>query len=169
LELLKKQSFSHVKVFEPLFLIKTGLKQDMNHTFAYAGWENFADITETGSHLQTMDFLMSLGIEKTIKIYFCFFDEQYELTVKQLSEALGFHKKCLLDPNALAKDHQYDRSTWWNSISDEPVSSKNSIVSIHNPTLRLLEKWLSMIVHPVPTCAFAALPRCSVSLPWPTK
>ncbi|RLM79696.1 Zinc knuckle family protein [Panicum miliaceum] len=104
LELLKKQSFSHIKVFEPLFLIKTGLKQDMNHVFAYAGWENFAHITETGSHLLTMEFLMSLGIEETskiTKIYFRFFDEQYELTVTQLSGALGFHKKCLLDPTLL--------------------------------------------------------------------
>ncbi|RLN15788.1 hypothetical protein C2845_PM02G16200 [Panicum miliaceum] len=110
-----------------------GLKQDMKRAFAYAGWENFIDIIETGSHLPTMEFLMSLGIEDMIT---------------QLSEALGFHKTCLLDPNALIKDHQYDRSTWWNSISDEPVSSKNSIVSIHNPTLRLLAKWLSMVVHP---------------------
>ncbi|RLN00869.1 hypothetical protein C2845_PM06G26610 [Panicum miliaceum] len=30
LQLLKKKSFGHVKVFKPLFLIKTGLKQDMN-------------------------------------------------------------------------------------------------------------------------------------------
>ncbi|PVH35122.1 hypothetical protein PAHAL_7G109600 [Panicum hallii] len=51
LELLKKQSFSHVKIFEPLFLIKTGLKQDMNPVFAYAGWEDFTDITEASSHL----------------------------------------------------------------------------------------------------------------------
>ncbi|PUZ60532.1 hypothetical protein GQ55_4G138700 [Panicum hallii var. hallii] len=68
--------------------------------------------------------------------------------MKQLSEVLGFNKKCLTDPNALPKDHQYDRSTWWNSISNEPDSSKNSIVSIHNPTLRLLAKWLSIVVHP---------------------
>jgi hypothetical protein len=57
---------------------------------------------------------MSLSIEemgKTTKIYFHFFNEQYELTVKELSVALGFNKKCLLDPNALTKDHQYDCTT----------------------------------------------------------
>ncbi|RLM59159.1 hypothetical protein C2845_PM18G06470 [Panicum miliaceum] len=46
LELLKKQTFGHVKFFEPIFLMKTGLKQDMNRAFAYVGWEDFADITE---------------------------------------------------------------------------------------------------------------------------
>jgi hypothetical protein len=120
-----------------------GLKQDMIHTFSYAGWYDFANIAETGSQLLTMEFLMSLSIEemaKTTKIYFCFFDEQYELTARELSVALGFSKKCLLDPNALVKDYQYDHTTWWNEISKEPVTSKNSIVSIHNPILRLLAK-----------------------------
>jgi hypothetical protein len=122
----------------------------MNRAFTYAGWEDFADIIEVGSQLQTTEFLMSPSIEetgKTTKVYFCFFNEQYELTLKELSVALGFNKKCLLDPSALSKDHQYDRTTWWNSISKEPVSSKNSIVSIHNPTLWLLAKWFCMVVH----------------------
>jgi hypothetical protein len=82
---LKKQSYGHVKVLEPLFLIKMGLKQAMNRAFAYTGWENFADITETCSHLLTMEFLMTLSVEetaKTTKIYFRFFNEQFELTVK---------------------------------------------------------------------------------------
>jgi hypothetical protein len=67
LELLKKQSFCHTKIFEPLFIIKTGLEQDMIRAFSYASWYDFADITETGSHLLTMKFLMSLGIEKQLK------------------------------------------------------------------------------------------------------
>ena len=62
---------------------------------------------------------------------------------KDFSNALGFSKKCILEANALTK---YDRSAWWNEISDEPVSSKNSIVSIHNPTLRVLAKYLAMVV-----------------------
>jgi hypothetical protein len=100
LKLLKKQSFCHTKIFEPLFIIKTGLKQDMIRAFSYT---NFANVTEIGSQLLTMEFFISLSIEetaKTTKIYFRFFDEQYELTPKELTVALGFRKKCLLDPNA---------------------------------------------------------------------
>ena len=48
--------------------------------------------------------------------------------------------------NALTDDLEYDRSAWWNEISDETVSSKNNIVSIHNPTLRVLAKYLAMVV-----------------------
>ena len=60
---------------------------------------------------------------------------------------LGFNKRCILDPNTLVEHYQYDRSSWWSEISNEPVSSKNNIVSIHNPTLRFLTKWLAMVVH----------------------
>ena len=37
--------------------------------------------------------------------------------------------------------------TWASEISNEPMSSKNNIVSIHNPTLRFHAKWLAMVVH----------------------
>ena len=60
---------------------------------------------------------------------------------------MGFNKRCILDPNTLVECYEYDRSSWWSVISNEPVSSKNSIVSIHNPTLRFPAKWLSMVVH----------------------
>jgi len=73
LELLKKQNFGHAKRFDTRFLMKTGLKQDMNQTFTAVGWEDFADIVEPGSQLLTMEFLISLAIEETsteTKIYF---------------------------------------------------------------------------------------------------
>ena len=56
LELLKKQNFGHAKRFETRFLIKTGLKQDMNNALTTVGWENFADIVEPGSQLLTWSF-----------------------------------------------------------------------------------------------------------------
>jgi len=63
----------------------TGLKQDMNQAFTVIGWENFADIVEPGSQLLTMEFLMSLTIEETnteTKVYFWFFNEQFEMTLQ---------------------------------------------------------------------------------------
>ena len=63
------------------------------------------------------------------------FNEQFVMKLKEFSIALGFHKRCILDPSELAKKHRYDQNSWWSAISNEPVSSKNSIVSIHNPTL----------------------------------
>ena len=72
-------------MFEFHFLVKTGLKQYMNRAFAATGWDNFAGITKAGSHLLTIEFLISLNIEETgteTKIYFCFFNEQFEMSLK---------------------------------------------------------------------------------------
>ena len=123
----------------------TGLLQDMSQAFNAVGWENFADIVEPGSHLSTMEFLMSLTVEETsteTKVYFRFFNEQFEMTLQYFSVALGFIKRCILDPNTLVERYEYDHSSWWSVISNEPICSKNSIVSIHNPTLRFFAKWL---------------------------
>jgi hypothetical protein len=57
----------------------------MNQAFTTTGWEEFADIVEPGSHLLTMEFLISLAVEETCsetKIYFQFFKEIFEMTLK---------------------------------------------------------------------------------------
>ena len=57
----------------------------MNQVFTAAGWEEFADVVEPGSHLLTMEFLISLAVEETgseTKIYFQFFNELFEMTLK---------------------------------------------------------------------------------------
>ena len=104
----------------------------MNRTFTMAGWSRFADITEPGSHLLTMEFLTTLHVEtvgKETKIHFRFLNEFFEMPIRDFSNALGFSKKCILEANALVDELDYDHSAWWNEISDEPVSSKNS--SLH--------------------------------------
>ena len=111
LELLKKQNIGHAKRFDTCFVMKTGLKQDMNQAFTAIGWEDFADVMEPGSQLLTMEFLISLAIEETsteTKIYFWLFNELFVMKLKEFSIALGFHKRCILEPNVLAKKHYYD-------------------------------------------------------------
>ncbi|RLM74394.1 hypothetical protein C2845_PM15G03800 [Panicum miliaceum] len=160
LDLLNNQTYHHVRIFETFFFIRMGLKADITRAFSHLGWYNFADMTEQGSKFLIMEFLMSLSFEEsgnTIEIYFRFFDEQYKLTARELSVALGFDKKCLLDPSVLAKTYKYDQTTWWNEISEEPMSSKNSIVSVHHPTLRMLAKWICMVVH---SCSDLRLCSC---------
>ena len=139
----------------------TGHRQDKNRAFTATGWSHFVDISEPGSHLLTMEFLTTLHVEtvgKETKIHFLFCNEFIEMPIREFSNALGFSKKCILEANALADELDYDRSAWWNEISDEPVSSKNSIVSIHNPTLRVLAKYLAMVVF-----SWADLRLCSSS------
>src|SRR5690348_7492211 len=51
LDRLMDISFEHHKTFDNMLLIKTGIGQDMDRAFEYAGWDNFANITEAASHL----------------------------------------------------------------------------------------------------------------------
>ena len=79
----------------------------MNKAFTAVRWENFADIVEPGSQLLTMEFLISLTVEETgskTKVYFRFFNKQFEMTLKEFSITLGFLKRCILDPNTIAED-----------------------------------------------------------------
>jgi len=46
---LQDRSFGHHKTFDSLLLIKTGLGHDMDRAFESAGWDEFANTTETGS------------------------------------------------------------------------------------------------------------------------
>lgn len=174
MEILSRQTFYHTKIFDPLFLLKTGLKQDMQLAFNHAGWYKFAELREPGSKILTMEFLMSLSSEetgRTTNFYFRLFDEQYQLSTTEFSEALGFDKKCITDPKVLIKKFKYDRTTWWNEISEDPWSSKNSIVSIHTPTLRMLAKWICMVVHPRSNLRLCSLPelQCLFTMVWKIK
>ena len=81
------------------------------------------------------------------------------MNLQQFSVAFVFNKRCIFDPNTLVEHYQYDRCSWWSEISNEPVSSKNNIVSIHNPTLRFLAKWLAMVVHSRTDLRLCSLPK----------
>src|SRR5579883_3180492 len=56
LDRLRNRSFAHHKTFDNMLLIKTGIGQDMDRAFEYAGWDNFTNITEACSRLLTMEF-----------------------------------------------------------------------------------------------------------------
>ena len=66
-----------------------------------------------------MEFLATLHVETVgteTKIHFHLFNEFFEMKHKDFSTALGFSKKCTLDPSVLADEQDYDRSTWWSEI-----------------------------------------------------
>jgi hypothetical protein len=148
---LQDRSYGHAKYLDAQLLIKTGLGRDMEYAMGNAGWHNFYPVHEKGSHFLTMEFLMTLNVEvtpKETKIHFRLFNEEFELSPKKLSEALGFSKKCLTSPERLVSNYRYNRAQWWDTITGEPLGGKNSITSIHNPTIRFLAKWIAMVVHP---------------------
>lgn len=114
LEPLKHQSYVLAKTFDHVLLIKTEIGHNNDRAFGYASWDAFSNITESGSQFLTMEFLMSLVVEESIhetKICFPIFNEEFVRTAKGFSVALDFNKKFFIEPNRMAKEHRYDRST----------------------------------------------------------
>lgn len=63
LHLLQMRNYAHVKHFEPTLLARTRLGWDMQQAFKKVGCTEFHHITEQGSSLLTMEFLLSLKAE----------------------------------------------------------------------------------------------------------
>jgi hypothetical protein len=59
---------------------------------------------------------------------------------------LGFHESCNIDvDNAL---EEFDRTRFWQDISNETVCHRPCTDKIHNPTLRFIHKWLGVTLFP---------------------
>lgn len=115
--------------------------------FDAIGWTNFWDIQEEGSVLLTKEFLSTLRVQESragTNIYFHFFNQEYNLSLRELSTHLGFASNCTLvnDPPG------FDAPDFWKDISAEITKGKHSITRIHNPTLRFLARWTTKVVFP---------------------
>ena len=102
-------------------------------------------VDEPGSRLLTLQFLCTLK-EIEDGIYFRFFRQEFTLTWKGLSTLLGFHDSCKID---LQKGISgFEKNRFWEDISGAPICKKPRTNDIHNPTLRLMHKWIAMTLFP---------------------
>ena len=104
-------------------------------------------ISKEGSHLLTIQFLCTLQ-EEDDGVSFHFFGREYQLSWKNLSLLLGFHRKCIVDFDKAVRD--FKCHSFWTSISGQVIVGKfyPCCNDIHNPTLRLMHKWLALSLFP---------------------
>ena len=118
-----------------------------DQAFGYIRWKNFWEIDEEGSILLTKEFLMTLQVEEPttgMTIHFHLFDTEHVLTERKVSNLLGCSSRCsLADEPAVCNARNF-----WEEICGEDVIVKYSITKIHNPTLRFLACWISLIMFP---------------------
>ncbi len=68
------------------------------------------------------------------------------LTWKGLITLLGFHDSCKID---LEKGISgFEKNWFWEDIFGAPICKKPRTNDIHNPTLRLMHKWIAMTLFP---------------------
>jgi hypothetical protein len=58
---------------------------------------------------------------------------------------LGFHESCNVDDDAL---EEFDRTRFWQDMSNETVCHRPYTDEIHNSTLRFIHKWLGVTLFP---------------------
>ncbi|WVZ89524.1 hypothetical protein U9M48_035911 [Paspalum notatum var. saurae] len=76
-------------------------------------------------------------------INFRLFNTEFSVYPRKFADLLGFHSDC-----SLSDPVEYDMRTFWVEICGEYGKGKHSTTKIHNPTLRLLARWVSLIVFP---------------------
>jgi hypothetical protein len=85
--------FVHTPLYDPNLLGKIGMDTKFTSIFKAIGWENVDPMDEQGSRHLTIQFLCML-LETKEGITFCLFGKDYEVTWKDLSLFLGFHRRC---------------------------------------------------------------------------
>jgi hypothetical protein len=109
---------------------------EFNIVFSTIGWHsflNFAD--ELGIRLLTIEFLCSLQVAHD-GVYFCMFNQEFNLTWKQLNIALGFDEAWLLDLDSATR--RFMKVAFWESITISHNCSNPRLQETHNRILRFL-------------------------------
>nr|AAX96698.1 hypothetical protein LOC_Os11g15150 [Oryza sativa Japonica Group] len=143
--MLSDREYAHTREYSPELLKKIGMDVEFCSIWKAVGWQRFAVVDEPGSRLLTLQFLCTLK-EIEDGISFRFFRKKFTLTWKGLSTLLGFHDSCKIDTQKGISG--FEKNRFWEDISGAPICKKPRTNNIHNPTLRLMHKWIAMILFP---------------------
>jgi hypothetical protein len=77
-ESLRRQEFAHTRIYDVNLLERVGLDEELPTILRTIGWGKLYDESHLGSHLLTLEFLMTFGtVEKNRKSFvkFCLFEK----------------------------------------------------------------------------------------------
>jgi len=84
----QEHTYEYTKVIDPALLSCSGMNMEFTTVFSIIGWKSFWQIDELGIKLLTIEFLCSLQVTHD-GVYFRMFNQEHNLTWKQLNVALG--------------------------------------------------------------------------------
>jgi hypothetical protein len=166
-ESLRHREFAHTRVYDVNFLERVGLDEELPTILWSIGWGKLYDEPCLGSHLLTLEFLITFEtFEKNRKSFmkFCLFGKSFGCDFSHFSELLDFSRSCL--PESIAMKI-FIKVEFSDAISGK--SARLSFSDIHNPSLRLLHRRmlgtllpvskLSSVTTPELKCLFAMVNR----------
>jgi hypothetical protein len=148
-------------------LERVGLDEELPTILRTISWRKLCDEPRLGSHLLTLEFLMTFEIVENNRksfVKFCLFGKSFGCDFSHFSELLDFSKSSLPESSAIRNFNEFEFS---DAISGKFTALRFS--DIHNPSLRYLHWWMSFTLfsmvelHSIATpelkCLFAMVNR----------
>jgi hypothetical protein len=143
-ESLRHREFAHTHVYDVNILERVGLDEELPTILQTIGWGKLYDKPRLGSHLLTLEFLITFEIvEKNRKSFvkFRLFRKSFGCDFSHFIELLDFSKSCLLESIAM---RNFNKVEFSDAISGK--SARLRFSDIHNPSLRFLHRWMSFML-----------------------
>jgi hypothetical protein len=128
-------------------LERVGLDEEIPTITRTISWGKLFDEPHLGSHLLTLEFLISFEIvEKNRKSYvkFCLFRKPFGCDFSRFNELLDLSKSHLPESSAM---RNFNKVEFSDAISGK--STRRRFSDIHNPSLRIFHRWMSFMLFPM--------------------
>jgi hypothetical protein len=144
---LRYREFAHTRIYDVNLFERVGLDEKLPIILRIISWGKLYDEPRLGSHLLTLEFLMSFEtVEKNRKSFvkFHLFEKSFGCDFSHFSELLDFSKSYLPKSSAM---RNFNKVEFSDAISRK--SSRLRFSDIHNPSLRFLHRWISFTLFPM--------------------
>jgi hypothetical protein len=128
-------------------LERVGLDEELPTILRTIDWGKLYDKPRQGLRLLTLKFLTTFEIvEKGRKLFvkFHLFGKSFGCDLSRFSELLDFSKSCLPKSTTM---RNFNKVEFSDSITGK--SARLRFSDIHNPSLRILHKWMSFMLFPM--------------------
>jgi hypothetical protein len=153
-ESLRRQEFACTRVYDVNLLERVGLDEEVPTILRTISWGRLYDEPRLGPHLLTLEFIMTFEtVEKNRKsiMKFRLFGKSFGCDFSCFSELLDFSKSCLPESSDI---RNISRVEFSDAISEK--FTRLWFSDIHNPSLRLLHRWMLFTQLPmVELCSVA--------------
>jgi hypothetical protein len=143
-------------------LDRVGLDEELPTILRTIGWRKLYDEPHLGSHLLTLEFLVTFEIVEKIRksfVKFRLFRRSFGCDFSRFSELLDISKSCLPESSAM---RNFNKVEFSDAISRK--FTRLRFRDIHNPSLKFLDRWISFTLFPWWNCVLLLLLSLNVCL-----
>jgi hypothetical protein len=156
-ESLRHREFAHTHIYGVNLLEGVGLDEELPIILQAISWGKLYDEPHLGSRLLTLEFLMTFEtVEKGRKFFvkFFLFGKSFGCDLSHFCKHLDFSKSCLPESSAMRNFNKIEFS-----VAIPRKSTRLRFSDIHNPSLRFLHRWMSLILFPMVKLRSVAIPE----------